>query len=128
MNEKVEKAINEQINAEFYSAYLYLSMSAYFSKNGLSGFASWMYSQYQEENMHGMKFYNIPEYLFKYRMNDKYIARKSFKYRMNEFKIKTRGYKYIRHPWYKYHMALLSLILAFIPPFIFIFLKRFDPR
>ena len=77
---------------------------------------------------HGMKFYNIPEYLFKYRMNDKYIARKSFKYRMNEFKIKTRGYKYIRHPWYKYHMALLSLILAFIPPFIFIFLKRFDPR
>ena len=77
---------------------------------------------------HGMMFYNIPEFLFKYRMNDKYTARKSFQYRMNEFRIKIRGYKYIHHPWYKYHMAFLSLILAFIPPFLFKFFKRFDPR
>lgn len=76
----------------------------------------------------GMRFYNIPEFLLKYRMNDKYLSRKSFRYRINEFKIKMNSYPYIQHPWYKYYMAFLSLILAFIPSAIFKFLKRFDPR
>jgi ferritin len=58
INEKLEKAINEQINAEFYSAYLYLSMSAYLNSENLNGFANWMYVQYQEEMDHATKFYN----------------------------------------------------------------------
>ena len=58
MNEKLEKALNDQLNAEFYSAYLYLSMAAYFRSINLSGFANWMEVQYQEEVVHAMKFYD----------------------------------------------------------------------
>ena len=58
INEKMQDAINEQINAEMYSAYLYLSMSAYFESEGLSGFANWMRVQYDEEVFHAMKFFN----------------------------------------------------------------------
>ncbi len=58
LNEKLEKALNDQLNAEFYSAYLYLSMAAYFRSISLSGFANWMEVQYQEEVAHAMKFYN----------------------------------------------------------------------
>jgi len=57
LSEKVESAFNRQINAELYSAYLYLSMSAYFKSGNLDGFANWMYVQAQEELMHAMKFY-----------------------------------------------------------------------
>jgi ferritin len=55
---EMEQAINEQINAELYSAYLYLSMSAYFAAQNLPGFASWMHVQFQEETLHGLKFYD----------------------------------------------------------------------
>jgi len=58
LNEKMKKALNDQVNEEFYSAYLYLSMSAYFSKIGLKGFANWMMVQYKEEVDHGMKMLN----------------------------------------------------------------------
>jgi len=58
LDEKMKKALNDQINEEFYSAYLYLSMSAYFSKIGLKGFANWMMVQYKEEVDHGMKMFN----------------------------------------------------------------------
>lgn len=58
VSEKLEKAINEQINAEFWSAYLYLSMSAYFANEGLMGFANWFKVQFQEEQDHAMKFMN----------------------------------------------------------------------
>ncbi len=58
IKEKVLNAINEQINAEQYSALLYLSMSAYFNEIGLPGFANWMYIQYQEELSHANKFFN----------------------------------------------------------------------
>jgi len=51
-------ALNEQINAEQYSAFLYLSMSAWCSDNGLPGFANWLYVQYQEELSHANKFFN----------------------------------------------------------------------
>ncbi len=57
-NKVLEKALNEQLNAEMYSSYLYLSMSAYFSDAGLSGFANWMRIQAQEELSHAMKFYD----------------------------------------------------------------------
>ena len=58
IGKKMLDAINKQINAEIYSAYLYLSMSAYFSGMSLNGFANWMKVQAQEEMTHAMKFYN----------------------------------------------------------------------
>ena len=57
IDKEIEEAINKQINEEMYSAYLYLSMSAYFESTGLRGFANWMYVQYKEEMDHAMKFY-----------------------------------------------------------------------
>lgn len=59
INEKVGKVLNEQVNKELYSAYLYLSMSAYFSDMGLLGFANWMRVQAQEETAHGMLIYDF---------------------------------------------------------------------
>ena len=59
MNKKIEKAINGQINAEFYSAYLYLSMAAYLDSLKLPGFANWMKVQAKEEMLHAMKFYDF---------------------------------------------------------------------
>ena len=58
LKKEVLDSINDQINAEFYSAYLYLSMSAYFQDKGLTGFANWMMIQFQEEQSHAMKFFN----------------------------------------------------------------------
>lgn len=58
LNKKVEEALNKQINAEFWSAYMYLSMSSYLEEKGLSGFANWLKIQYHEENMHGMKLFD----------------------------------------------------------------------
>jgi len=58
MDEKMQEALNKQLNAELYSSYLYLSMSAYFQSVNLSGFANWMRVQAQEELAHAMKFYD----------------------------------------------------------------------
>jgi len=58
LNSRIEKLLNEQINAEFYSAYLYLSMSSYFKSKNLNGFANWMRVQYEEEQSHAMKLYD----------------------------------------------------------------------
>ena len=58
LSKKMEEALNKQVNAEFYSSYLYLSMSADFAAKNLEGFASWMQIQAQEEWTHGMKIYN----------------------------------------------------------------------
>lgn len=58
MNESMEKALNEQVNAEFYSSYLYLGMESYFQSLSLDGFAAWMRAQVQEEMFHGMKIYD----------------------------------------------------------------------
>jgi len=55
LSKKMEKALNQQINQEMESAYIYLSMSAYFAENSLNGFAHWMRMQYQEELMHAGK-------------------------------------------------------------------------
>ena len=54
INEKVENVLNSQINKEFYSAYLYLAMSAYFDEIGLYGFSNWTKVQAREEVDHGM--------------------------------------------------------------------------
>lgn len=55
MDSKVEQAINEQVQAEFYSFYLYLSMSSHFKTLHLDGFSHWMHIQAQEEFLHAMK-------------------------------------------------------------------------
>lgn len=54
INEKLEKAFNDQINKEFYSEYLYLSMKAYFERLNLKGFVNWFDVQVQEEHAHAM--------------------------------------------------------------------------
>lgn len=58
LSNELEAAINKQINAEFWSAYLYLSMSTHFAHEGLPGFANWFKVQFQEEQDHAMKFMN----------------------------------------------------------------------
>jgi len=59
ISKKIEKALNEQVNAELFSAYLYLSMEAYFKSLNLNGFANWMRVQTQEEITHAMKIYEF---------------------------------------------------------------------
>ena len=59
LTEKMQKALNGQLNAELYSSYLYLSMNAYFKSVNLDGFANWMHYQAQEELEHSMKFYDF---------------------------------------------------------------------
>lgn len=54
----MKKALNNQLNAELYSSYLYLSMCAWFEAKSLTGFANWMRVQVQEELFHAMKFFN----------------------------------------------------------------------
>ena len=49
VSEKMEKALNGQLNAEIYSGYLYLSMASYFEDEDLAGFAGWMRVQAEEE-------------------------------------------------------------------------------
>lgn len=58
LNKKLETALNEQINAEFWSAYFYLSMSADFAAKGMTGFANWMHIQFREEQDHALKIMN----------------------------------------------------------------------
>lgn len=57
IGEKMQEAINDQIQAEFYASYMYLSMAAYFEANNLSGFAKWMKLQAEEEKEHAMKLF-----------------------------------------------------------------------
>ncbi|MFT3892135.1 MAG: ferritin [Anaerolineales bacterium] len=59
INKPMQDAINEQINKELFSSYLYLSMAAYFEAKNLSGFGNWMRVQAEEEREHAMKFYNF---------------------------------------------------------------------
>jgi len=58
ISEKMNAALNEQVNAEMYSAYLYLSMQAYFQKLNLQGFVNWMNIQVQEEMAHARGLYD----------------------------------------------------------------------
>jgi ferritin len=59
LKDKLQKAFNDQINAETYSAYLYLSMAAYFEGQQLAGFAHWFKVQAQEELTHALRFYGF---------------------------------------------------------------------
>ncbi|RXJ60745.1 ferritin [Candidatus Marinarcus aquaticus] len=57
----IQKALIEQLNREFHSAYIYLGMSAYCSKEGFNGASNWFLVQYQEEIAHGMKLFKYLE-------------------------------------------------------------------
>ncbi len=59
LSEKMQAAMNKQINAELHSAYIYLSMAAYFEDKNLPGFAHWMRVQAKEEVGHAMKFFDF---------------------------------------------------------------------
>ena len=56
--EKVQKAMNDQIHHELESAYIYLSMAAYFESENFPGFAHWMKMQFEEEMLHTFRFYD----------------------------------------------------------------------
>lgn len=58
IKQKIQDEINEQIQAEFQSAWLYLQFAAWFESKNLDGFANWMKAQWQEEQDHAMKFYS----------------------------------------------------------------------
>jgi len=57
ISKTMQDAINEQINKELYSSYLYLSMAAYFANKNLAGFSKWLHTQANEEREHAMKLY-----------------------------------------------------------------------
>jgi ferritin len=59
LSEKMQDALNHQINLELFASYQYLAMAAYFEAENLLGFANWMHIQSQEENVHAMKFYHF---------------------------------------------------------------------
>lgn len=59
ISEKMQKAINSQLNFEIYSAYIYQSMEAYYASLNLPGFANWVNVQVQEEMLHARKFFDF---------------------------------------------------------------------
>jgi len=58
LSKEMETALNAQVNAEFYSAYLYLAMSGWFAERNLPGFAHWMRIQFQEEQNHALRLFD----------------------------------------------------------------------
>jgi ferritin len=58
MNEKIQAALNDQINEELFSAYVYLAMAAHFEAMNLEGFTNWMKHQAQEELQHAMRLFD----------------------------------------------------------------------
>jgi ferritin len=58
LKDTIEKAVNDQLNFELYSGYIYLAMAAYFEDQDLPGFANWMDIQWQEEQFHANKFFH----------------------------------------------------------------------
>ncbi|HLC15738.1 MAG TPA: ferritin [Thermodesulfovibrionia bacterium] len=59
LSDRMQKSLNQQLNAELYSSYLYLSMSTYFLSINFNGFANWMKIQAQEEMVHAMKVFDF---------------------------------------------------------------------
>ena len=61
ISKELQDSLIEQLNKEYHSAYIYLGMSAYCSKEGFNGAANWFLIQYQEEVTHGMKLFKYLE-------------------------------------------------------------------
>ena len=96
LNEKIAKLLNAQVNAELYSAYLYLDFSNYFEDEGLDGFAHWYEIQAQEERDHA---FMIRRYLIDsgHRITFEAIAKpdKVFKTHMDPLKAGLEHEKYV---------------------------------
>ena len=58
LNDKLQSALNDQIQQELYSAYIYLAMSAHCEENNLTGFATWLKMQTREEMEHAIRIYD----------------------------------------------------------------------
>ena len=56
LKQKIQKILNDQVNKEYYSSNLYLSMASWAENKGLEGVANWLYAQVEEERMHILKF------------------------------------------------------------------------
>ena len=80
LSKKVEKALNDQLNMEYSSAYVYQAMAAYFSDINFSGFAAWMDNQAEEERTHARKIYD-------------YILERSGKVALSEIRAPKSQYK-----------------------------------
>jgi glycosyltransferase involved in cell wall biosynthesis len=76
----------------------------------------------------GLKFYNLPKCLLRYRVNNNYFERKSFKYRLNDIKVRYKGYLNIKLPIHKWYPLCIPLILGVIPAWMYKLLKKADPR
>ena len=59
ISEKMQVALNDQLNKELFSSYLYLAMAAYFEDQNLTGMSQWMRLQADEEHQHALKFYDF---------------------------------------------------------------------
>ena len=101
VSEKINQIINEQINKEFYSGYLYLSMSANLHEVGLFGFASWLKIQAKEEVEHGLR---LLDYLIE---RNSYITLKQI--RTPEFEF--QGIKSVFETLYEHEKCITNSIM-----------------
>jgi ferritin len=96
LSKKMQKALNEQINEELGSAYLYFAMSSWFKAQNLEGFASWLQVQAREETGHALKFYG---YLHDQRADAELLAlpapKKSWKSALDAFEDTLKHEKFI---------------------------------
>jgi len=101
VSEKINEVINEQINKEFYSGYLYLSMSANLHELGLFGFSRWLKAQAREEVEHGLK---LLDYLLE---RDSYVTLKQIKTPDFEFK----GIKSVFETLYAHEKCITNSVM-----------------
>lgn len=101
VSEKINEIINEQINKEFYSGYLYLSMSAHLHELGLFGFSHWLKVQAREEVEHGLK---LLDYLLE---RNSYVTLKQI--RTPEFEFK--GVKSVFETLYSHEKCITNSVM-----------------
>ena len=101
VSEKINEIINEQINKEFYSGYLYLSMSAHLHELGLFGFSNWLKVQAKEEVEHGLK---LLDYLLE---RNSYVTLKQI--RTPEFEFK--GVKSVFETLYEHEKCITNSVM-----------------
>ena len=101
VSEKINEIMNEQINKEFYSGYLYLSMSAHFHELGLFGFSSWLKIQAKEEVEHGLR---LLDYLLE---RNSYVTLKQI--RMPDFEF--RGVKSVFETLYEHEKCITHSVM-----------------
>jgi len=104
ISRKMQDALNDQVTAEFYSAYLYLSMSTYLESVDLPGYANWMRIQYQEEKSHAEKILD-------------YVMERDGRAVLNSFDAPPTDWKSALHVFeaaYEHEQKVTSLINALV--------------